>query len=59
MESRTMVLINLFVRSSGNADTENRPVGTVGLGEGKMHLESSVEIYVTICKVDSFGEVAV
>ena len=54
-----MVLINLFVRSSGDADTENRPVGTVGLGEGKMHLESSVEIYVTICKVDSFGEVAV
>ena len=32
-----MDLINLFVKRNGDADIENRPVGTAGLGEGEMH----------------------
>ena len=46
MESRKMVLMNLFAGSNGDADTENRLVDTgVGEGEGEMNGESSMETY--------------
>ena len=47
--------------SSGETDIENRPVGTqeVEKGEGEMYGESNMEIYTTICKVDSQQEFAV
>ena len=44
MESRKMVLINLFVGSSGDADMENRLVDT-GEGDGETNGERSMEIY--------------
>ena len=46
-----------FQGSNGETDTENRPMDTVGgeEGEGEMYGESNVEIYNTICKIDSNG----
>ena len=60
MESRKMVLMNLFTWNSGDADIENRPVDLGGgqEGEGEMCGESNVEIYHTICKIDSQREFA-
>ena len=45
-----------FQGSNGETDIENRPMGTVG-GEGgeEMYRESNIEIYNTICKIDSQG----
>ena len=37
MESRKVVLINLLVGSSGDADIENRLLDTVREGEGGMN----------------------
>ena len=36
-------------------DIENRPMGMGGgeVGEGEMYRESNMEIYNTICKIDS------
>ena len=42
--------------SSGDADIKNRLMDTVGKGEGMMIWESSIETYITICKVDSQWE---
>ena len=51
MESRKMVLIN-SCRAAVDADIQNRRVGTVGEGEGETNWESSIETYITICKID-------
>ena len=42
-------------------DIENRPMGTGGWQEeeGEMYEESSMGIYITICKIDSQWEFAV
>ena len=42
-------------------DIENRPMGTGGWQEeeGEMYGESSMGIYITICKIDSQWEFAV
>ena len=47
-----------FQGSNGEIDTENRPMDTGGEEEreGEMCGESSMEIYNTICKIDSQWE---
>ena len=54
MESRNIVLMNLFAVSNGETDTENRLMDMGERdGEGEMYGESSMETYITICKIDS------
>ena len=50
-----------FQGSSGETDIENRPMDTVGgeEGEREMYGKSNMEIYNTICKIDSQWEFAV
>ena len=54
-----MALINLFSGCNGETDM-NRPMDTVGgeEGEGEMYGESNIEIYNSICKIDSQWEFA-
>ena len=62
MESKKMVLMNLFSgQRSRNNRIENRPMdtGSGEEGEGEMYGESNMEIYNTICKIDSQQEFAV
>ena len=56
-----MVLMNLLQGSNGETDIENRLMDTRGgeEGEGEMYGESNIEIYNTICKIDSRWEFAV
>ena len=60
MESEDLALINVFSGHNGETDIENRPMDTVGgeEGEGEMYGESNIEIYNTICKIDSQWEFA-
>ena len=44
---------------SGDTDIEKRLMDTVGKGEGGRNGKSSVETYMTICKIDSQQEFAV
>ena len=39
--------------SGGDTDIENRLVDTVGEGEGGTNWETSMETYITICRIDS------
>ena len=59
MESRRMVLKNLFIgqqwRNRHNQTYGHRERG----GEGKMYGESNMETYITIYKIDSQWELAV
>ena len=52
---------NYFQDSNGDTDTENRLMDTEGgeEEEGRMHEESNMEIYITICRIDSQWEFAV
>ena len=45
MESRKMVLMNLYARKTGDADIEKRFVDTVGEGESGMNGESSIDTW--------------
>ena len=46
--------MNLFAVSNGETDTENRLMDMGERdGEGEMYGESSMETYITICKIDS------
>ena len=47
--------------SNGETDIENRLMGTGGgeEEEGEMYGESNMDIYITICKIDSQWEFAV
>ena len=49
------------VYGDGETDTENRPMGMGGgeKREGEMYGESNMEIYNTICKIDSQLEYAI
>ena len=60
MESKEVALMNLFSGSNGETGIENRPMDMVGgeEGEGEMYGRSNIEIYNTICKVDSQWEFA-
>ena len=55
MESKKMVLMNLF---SGQ-QWRNMDMGGGEEGEGETYGESNMEIYNTICKIDSQWEFAV
>ena len=48
-----------FPELTGNNDTENRFVDTVGEGEVEMNSESNMETHITICKIDSQWEFAI
>ena len=52
---------NYFQDSNGDTDIDNRLMDTGGgkEGGGKMHEESIMETYVTICKIDTQWEFAV
>ena len=46
--------------SNGETDIENRLYGHGDGGEeGEMYGKSNMETYITICKIDSQGEIAV
>ena len=49
-----MVPKNYFWGSNGETDIENRLMD-MGIGEGEMYGESNMETYITICKMDSHG----
>ena len=51
MESRKMILVNLFARQQWKIDTENRHGEKAG--EDEMYVESNMENDITICKIDS------
>ena len=53
-----MVLKNLFAGQQWRNREENYGHGERG-GEGEMFGESSMETYITMCKIDSQGEFAV
>ena len=59
MESRKMVLMNLFQDSNG--ETERTDLWTWGgeEGEGEMDGESNMETYNSICRIDSQWELSV
>ena len=61
MESRKMVLRNLFSGQQWRNRHREQPCGhgRGEEGEGEMYGESNVEIYNTICKIDSQWEFAV
>ena len=44
--------------SSGETDIENRHGHRERGGEGEMYIESNMETYITICKIDSQQEFA-
>ena len=50
MESKKMVLMNLFTGSSGDEDTENRLMDKSRgeEGEAEMNAESSMEAYILV-----------
>ena len=56
-----MVPKNYFWGSNGETDIESRPMDTVGGEEveGEMYGESNIDIYNTICKIDTQWEFAV
>ena len=59
MESRKMVLKNLFTGQQWReTDIENRLMD-MGRGEDEMYGKSNMETYITICKIDSQQEFAV
>ena len=62
MESRKMVLINLFAGQQWRNRQKEQTYGHAGLGEeeeGEMYGESNMETYITICKIDSQWEFSV
>ena len=60
MESRKMVLMNLFARQQWRNRHREQTYGHGERGrEGEMYGESNMEIYNTVCKIDSQWEFAV
>ena len=61
MDSRKMILMNLFAGQQWRNRHRERTYGHGGGGEGKgeMYGESNMEIYITVCKTDSQWEFAV
>ena len=47
MESRKMILLNLFEGEQWDAGIENRLVDTIWEGEGGMTWESNMETYIS------------
>ena len=61
MESREMALMNLFSGQQWRKRHREQTYGRWGgeEGEGEMYGESNMEIYNSICKIDSQWEFAV
>ena len=60
MESRKMVLKNLFTGQQWRTDIENRLYGYGEKGgEGEMYGKSNMETYITLCKIHSQQKFAV
>ena len=60
MESRKMVLKNLFTGQQWRNKHREQTYGHGERGgEGEMYGESNMEIYITMCKIDSQWEFAV
>ena len=59
MESRKRVLKNLFSGQCRYRHREQTYEQKKRGGEGEMYIESNMEIYITICKIDSQWEFAV
>ena len=60
MQSRQMVVMNLFAGSNGDADIGNIFVDTLGEGDGGINREISMEVYTLLyVKLDSQWEFAV
>ena len=60
MEYRKMVLMNLFARQQWRNRHREQIYGHGERGgEGEMYGESTMETYITICKIDSQWEFAV
>ena len=59
MESRKMVLKNLFTGQQWRNRHIEQTYGHGERGEGEMYEKSNMEIYITICKTDSQREFAV
>ena len=57
MESRKMILINLF--AGRNRHREQTYECRERVGKGEMYGESHMETYITICKIDSQQDFAV
>ena len=53
MESRKMVLMNLFARQQWRHRHREHTCDTVGEGEGGMNWEGNTETCVTVCRIDS------
>ena len=52
MESRKMVLKNLFKGSNGETHREQTYGHRERGGEGEMYVKSNMETYITMCKID-------
>ena len=60
MESRKMVLINLFARQQWRNRHREQTYGHGEKGrKGGMYVESNLETHITMCKIDSQWEFAV
>ena len=62
MESRKTVVINLFAEQHGNTDIENKLMDVAvgqGKGDGARYVNTNMETYITLCKVDNQWEFAV
>lgn len=55
-ESRKMVLKNLFTGQQWRNRHREQTYGHRERGGGEMYAESSMETYITICKIDSQWE---
>ena len=59
MESKKMVLKNLFTGQQWRNRHREQTYGHGERGEGEMYGKSNMETYITICKIDSQWEFAV
>ena len=59
MESRKVVLMNLYAEQQWKFRQKAQICGPSGEGEGETTENSNTETYITICKVDSQWEFGV
>ena len=56
MESRKIILMNLFTEKIWRAEVENGLVDTEGKGKSRTNKETSIDMQ---CKIDSYWQVAI
>ena len=59
MESRKMVLTDVFAGKEWRCTCREGTCRHSGEGEGRTNGESSVDMYTLLCKIDSWCEVAI